>query len=62
VVTEEQLQEQEKGEPPEERAGTAAAPGQVTSLRRLGGRGGAAAPVPERKKRGWGASRGSRLR
>jgi hypothetical protein len=62
VVTEEQEKEQQQEEE-KRRSGAAAAPGQVTSLRRLGGRGsGAAQAEPERKKRGWGATRGSRLR
>jgi hypothetical protein len=64
VVTEEQqldLKEREKTDVVSEPA-MAAVPGQVTSLRRLGGRGAAGPPEGERKKRGWGASRNSRLR
>ena len=61
MVTEEQEKEQQQEEE-KRRSGAAAAPGQVTSLRRLGGRSGAAQTEPERKKRGWGATRGSRLR
>ncbi len=59
MVTEEQEKEQQQEE---EKRRSGAAPGQVTSLRRLGGRSGAAQAEPERKKRGWGATRGSRLR
>ncbi len=61
MVTEEQEKEQQQEEE-KRRSGATAAPGQVTSLRRLGGRSGAAQAEPERKKRGWGATRGSRLR